>query len=80
MDLFKDLQNECCCYYISDLPKLWREERKAMARTIMTLTFRGYPLTQWYDLCNYLQVPFCEEELKTPMQVRTLFQHYLLVD
>lgn len=76
MDLFEDLQARFGCQYISDLPILWRSHQKSFAFVVLTLKPGDYDITQWIDLCNYIQVQFDEAELSDVNKVRALFKRY----
>lgn len=76
MDLFEDLQQKLNCKYVSDLPKLWRTSRKMVAFIILTLDFKKYDISQWIDLCNFLQIPFSQSGFTDINKIRALFKRY----
>lgn len=72
MDIFKDVQQELGCSYVSDLPRLFRAYPHSFVFVLLPLTFRQYPISQWIDLFNYLQIPFEEESVTNMGQIRAI--------
>lgn len=76
MDLFETLQEQLGCEYISDLPFLWQKHPQSVAFVILRLDHERFVLSQWIDLCNFLQVPYTESDIIGVSKVRALFMKY----
>lgn len=76
MDLFETLQKRLGCEHISDLPFLWRTRQSSVAFAVLRLDSNRFDLSQWIDLCDYLQVPYTESDIIGVSKVRALFMKY----
>lgn len=76
MNLFEVLQKQLLCEHISDLPFVWRRHQQCVAFIILRLDYTRFSLSEWIDLCDYLQVPYTADDIVGVKKVRALFFKY----
>lgn len=53
-DLFDHPHEQVGCEYISDLPRVAKQNPKIIIHSLSTIRPSDYPLSQWNDALNYL--------------------------
>lgn len=79
MNLFEDLKKRLDCEHISSLPLIWRTLPNSFAFMVLKIDFTDYDISQWIDLCNYLQIPFTQADTANINSIRRLFKKHALI-